>query len=224
MWSVLALALVIPLAACGGLDHCEDCNVGPPTPAVAIYDDGTTLAILGCDSQPFTGCVGTSLAMTAIVGGQTVTVPAVASMDSVIGAVGVQFDHRVNLASPSDPEVEVTYGQVSSQGLVDLPAFAITGPTATVSRASGPVSVHFDVLQDTTAAVVMTTFCEGGSALQSPLVPSPEGDLTIDLREFSGMCSHRVDVAQTRTFLSAPPSDLSEQATRLGAVTFLSQP
>lgn len=224
MWSVLALALVVPLAACGGLDRCADCDVGPPTPAIAIYDDGTLLSILGCDLQPFTGCVGTSLAMTATVGGQTVAVPAATSMDSVIGAVGVQYDHRVDLGSPSDPEVAVTYGQVASQGLVDLPAFAVTGPTATVSRASGPVTVHFDVMQDTTAAVVMTTFCDGGGAVQRPLVPTAGGDLTIDLREFSGMCSHRVDVAQTRTYLSAPPADLGEQATRLGAVTFLSQP
>lgn len=221
---LLALALVAPLAACGGLDHCDDCEVGPPTPAVAIYDDGTTLSITGCDHQPFTGCVGASLAMSATAGGQTVAVPAAASTGTVLGALTVQYDHRVDLASPSDPAVEVTYDQVSTEGLVDLPAFAITGPTSPVSRAAGPARMHFDVLQGTEAVVVMTTTCDGGTVLASPQVPTAEGDLTIDLREFSGQCTHRVDVAQTRTFLSAPPSDLGEWATRLGSLTFTSQP
>jgi hypothetical protein len=125
-----------------------------------------------------------------LTGGQQIDVPA-------FDVFGLAYDHRISVATPPDPQIEVTDNGISTGILVELPAFAFHGDSALTRGTLSALAIDFDALPDATASAAETTTCDNTPPASASVVVTSSTRLEVGVVGAIGHCAHVLAVTQT---------------------------
>jgi hypothetical protein len=158
-------------------------------PSVALVDNGTTLTITSC-KRGLIECSGSAEPVTAVADGQQLDVPA-------FDGLGLAYDHRISIATPSDPQIEVTDNGISTGILVELPAFAFHTDSALTRGTLSALAIDFDALPDATTSAAATTTCDNMPPVSASVLVTSSTRLEVSVVGAIGHCAHLLAVTQT---------------------------
>lgn len=157
-----------------------------------LFDDGTNLLVTACDYRGFFGCsqvrAAQPLSASALIDGQLFDVPVDAAVKIWPEEPIASFEHRLQVASPSDPVVEL-----EQRPFELLPAFAVAAGNRTSS--AGPITIDYEQLPDATASAIVVTRCADSTRIGGIVRPSTPGHFTLELTG-EGSCAHELRITQ----------------------------
>jgi hypothetical protein len=166
---------------------CLDSVELPPQPltTLTVIGDRTSLTVAGCHSADFfvdPRCDGSEVAMSIVVGGVALEVPAAAGSDLHSAYPPKGYDHRLDISANGVTDLVATYG--GETVTIDHIGVSLSDPIPTDS---GAVDFTYDPVPDQSPLLYLDTFCRA---------PSSRWDVTIvtpGLIELSTTRTHSIE-------------------------------